>query len=336
MEALICSCSKILLARAQDEKEYEYSFDGYRFRPDRDRQKPALSHLTCQDGTVVEHVIPLRQVGGGKKRQMLGATLEARNGDSVERCIPISGHNEWTLYTDDDADTYGMRLRRYVGGVRGEFLPEAREELRELAGYSQEQSQGKIKHLRAYIAWATRGLGTEPSGMNRGFPYRIRYSYPAPSRNEGPVEMFHVTQENGSVIYRPVPVQQMPDARRHADKYGDAVTIFAQNGDGIKEITGGGEVYFYFPFEGELYFSSALSVPDRQLMTESRFFRYVDGYRREILPEAQSLRSEAAASRLDRDLTFDTAKRIAHNRMVNRLDEFISWLRAVPLVSSNS
>jgi hypothetical protein len=59
-------------------------------------------------------------------------------------------------------------------------------------------------------------------------------------------------------------------------------------------------------------------------MTEARFLRYVDGYRREILPDLEKQRESEIISLAREDYAEDRAKRIrAH---IEGLDQFIVWL----------
>jgi hypothetical protein len=93
------------------------------------------------------------------------------------------------------------------------------------------------------------------------------------------------------------------------------VNVSARNGDGIK-LCESGTTKFYFPFDDERHSFEG--------MTEARFYRYVNGYRREILPEVEKLRDEEVL-RLAEKPQADAATWIENK--IENLDQFIVWLR---------
>jgi hypothetical protein len=214
-----------------------------------------------------------------------GGTIKAKNGDVFdESCIPISGHMEWHVHTSGDQELHRLRIQRYLCGLRDEFMPEAKEFLREYGDDTDyEYFANRIRHVKAYIAWATGGVDVEPPHMERAFPYSIYYSYPQPEQGRTPVELFHAMQQNGTVVYNPVNLRQIPEKWKYADQFGNNVFVHSFNGDGFKLINSSDSVSYYLPFEGRLHMDVAASPkPDSSgtwMVTEKRFYRR---YRRNV------------------------------------------------------
>jgi plasmid maintenance system antidote protein VapI len=322
LKKLLWSCSNVLRSREQSDQEYEYEYSDVSYRPDQGEEKPTVEVIGCKDGKVMKRVVALKREGGSDKRQKFGGTVKAKNGDVFDECcIPISGHMEWHVETFADQELHGLRIQRYVRGLREEFMPEAKEFLREYGeNTDSEYFANQIRHVKAYIAWATGGVDVEPPHMERAFPYSIYYSYPNLNKGGRPVELFHATQQNGTVVYNPVNLRQIPEKWKHANQFGNNVVVHGFNGDGFKLINGSESVSYYFPFEGRLHVDSGS-------ITETRFLRYVDGYRKEILPEIQKERDDHFHTILEPSVKFDTTRRIEYQRTLRRLDKFIAWIK---------
>jgi len=135
-------------------------------------------------------------------------------------------------------------------------------------------------------------------------------------------DVFLVTIDNNSVVVKNIPFPPPPKAtrgRRNVERrYSTGrVWIPAKDGDGIK-FCDESYVRYYFPFSGELFDIGEAA------MTEARFLRYMDGYRREILPDLEKQRESEIISLAREDYAEDRAKRIrAH---IEGLDQFIVWL----------
>jgi hypothetical protein len=332
LESLVRSCSRILTVRRQDTEPftYEQTLDTLDGDP---KPKLVIIELNGND-ELTERPIKLEDMGSRKSRQRTihtwRAQYECKNG-SVAR---VDGENEGpyllfnshrlaletVISSDIDERTIRPRIERHVRGVRGEFLEEAKLALQDAERHrSLETNYPQYRQERlalgAFIEWAT--SGTTDFQPRRSFLHHIDYGYGEDGRIP---DVFQMTVEDGNVVVKNIPFPPQEKTRRgkqDAIYSTGRVWITTRNGDGIK-LAGGERVRYYLPFNNELHHLDGAAV------TEARFLRYVDGYRREFLPEierhqAEQRRCLSEAGHRDRS---DWEEGLLAN-----LEQLVEWLK---------
>jgi hypothetical protein len=168
--------------------------------------------------------------------------------------------------------------------------------------------------LEEYVEWASKG--TDTFEVQRVFQYGFDHRYD----DDGSLPyVLLLTAENTGIATKIIPFPPHPKATRRGrgndeSRYATGrVWVPAKNGDGIKFCVGS-DVHYYFPYNGELF-----KLRD-DAFTEARFLRYVDGYRREILPEVEKHRESKI-----RYLADDSQATVMKAEL-DKLDQFIEWL----------